>query len=106
MNRQQQIELFLRDAHRLAFARLRAHPERLHDASEVLARWRDQAGCSRSDPYLNEWAALLLRGVDAIESAAGADTDHAAALRSVSPLSFLISQRERHAMLASARRAE
>lgn len=105
MNRQQQIEHFLRHAHRLAFDRLRAQPERISEVSEVLKRWRLQSGPTRSDPYLDEWSGLLQQGVDAIERVAGADTDHAAALRSVSPLSTLISQQERRAMLASARMA-
>ncbi|HSV53550.1 MAG TPA: hypothetical protein VLJ57_15650 [Burkholderiaceae bacterium] len=103
MNRQQQIDLFLLDAHRLALARLRAQPERLRDVAALLARWREQAGPTRSDPYWDEWTGLLQEGVEAIEREACGTGDHAAALRSVSPLSVLINQQERSAMLDKAR---
>lgn len=105
MNRQQQIDHFLLEAHQLALARLRAQPQRLKDAAALLARWREQAGETRSDAYWNEWNQLLDAGVDAIEREVCGPGDHAAALRSVSPLSVLISQQERGALLRNARRA-
>lgn len=103
MNRQQQIDSFLVEAHRLAVARLRAEPDRLAEVSRTLARWRQQAGATRSDRYWDEWQALLEAGVDAIEAGACGSDDHAAALRSVSPVGTLITQRERGAMLRAAR---
>lgn len=106
MNRQQQIDRFLSDAHRLIVERLRADPARISEASDQLNRWRAQAGDTRSDVYWNEWEQLLAQGADAIEQRVCGADDHAAVLRSVSPLSVLISQHERFAMLRQARQAE
>ncbi len=105
MNRQQQIDAFLLEAHRLAVARLRAEPDRLADVLRTLERWREQAGVTRSDRYLDEWQVMLAAGVDAIEAGACGLDDHAAALRTVSPVGVLITQRERGAMLRAAREA-
>ncbi|MGH6626421.1 MAG: hypothetical protein ACRECD_07760 [Burkholderiaceae bacterium] len=105
MDRQQQIEHFLMEAHHVALRRLREQPQRLQDVVAQLSRWRAQAGATRSDPYWDEWSELLHRDLDAIERAVVASTDHAAALRSVSPMSVLISQRERAELLQNARRA-
>lgn len=105
MNRQQQIEQFLIEAHSLALERLRAEPARLADVAAQLHRWRAVAGESRTDPYWAEWEALIAAGVGAVERAVSVDTDRAAALRSVSPLSVLITQQERAAMLRDVRSA-
>lgn len=103
MNRQQQIDEFLLNAHQLALSRLRAQPERLQEIGALLARWRRQAGETRSDSYWDEWTRLIGEGVDAIEREVCSPGDHAAALRSVSPMSVLISQRERSELLRQAR---
>ena len=103
MNRQQQIDEFLLKAHQLALSRLRAHPERLHEVQKLLARWRLQDGQTRSDPYWDEWSALLDRSVDAIEREVCGHDDHAVALRNVSPMSVLITQQERSALLREVR---
>ena len=103
MNRQQQIDEFLLNAHKLALMRLRAEPQRLDDVKALLGRWRAQSGPTRSDIYRDEWDAIVDEGVEAIDHAAGGQGDHAAALRNVSPLSVLISQRERAALLRQAR---
>jgi hypothetical protein len=105
MNRQQQIEEFLLSAHQLALVRLRAQPERLLDVAALLARWRRQAGESRSDVYWDEWNRLIGEGVDAIEREVCSPGERAAALRSVSPMSILISQHERSQLLQKARRS-
>lgn len=105
MNRQQQIDAFLLAAHRLAVERLRENPQRLRDVAALLQRWRELNGQTRSDPYRDEWSRLVNAGVDAIERAVCADNDHAQAWRSVSPLSVLISQRERSDLLHRAREA-
>jgi hypothetical protein len=104
MNRQQQIDAFLLEAHKLALARLRAQPARLSEVAGQLARWRKQAGETRSDVYWDEWDALLRGGVIAIEQVACAMDEHSALLRSVSPMSVLISQKERAQVLREARR--
>ncbi len=103
MNRQQQIERFLAAAHRVAVQRLRAEPARLADVSALLARWRERSGATRSDPYWDEWQSLLDAGVDAVERAVCADGEHAAVLRSVSPISVLFTQAERAELLRRAR---
>ncbi len=103
MNRQQQIDHFLLQAHRLAVERLRADPERLTQVAETLQRWRTQVGATRSDVYWDEWQVMLDAGVDAIEAGTCVASDHAAALRNVSPVGSLITQRERGEMLRAAR---
>lgn len=105
MNRQQQIDQFLLSAHKLALSRLREHPERLQDVAALLARWRRQEGESRSDSYWDEWGQLLAEGIDAIEREVCSGSDHAAVLRSVSPMSVLISQRERSELLRQTRQS-
>lgn len=104
MNRQQQIDDFLLQAHRLAVVRLRADPPRLAELVQTLVRWRAQAGATRSDPYWDEWQSLLDAGVDAIELGTCGTDDHAAVLRSVSPVGVLITPVERGEMLRAARR--
>ena len=105
MNRQQQIENFLAHAHRLAVDRLRAQPERIREVQAQLARWRGLSGATRSDVYLDEWERLLAQPVEKLAQAVCADTDHATVLRSVSPVSVLITQAERTQLLAQARLA-
>ena len=104
MNRQRQIESFLLAAHRLALVRLRAQPSRVEEARGLLSRWRTQNGPTRSDRYWDEWEQLLTIGPDSLEAVICADGDHAVALRSVSPLGILLTQRERALLLAQARR--
>lgn len=103
MNRQQQIDAFLLEAHRLAVVRLRADPGRLVEVTRTLARWRQQAGPTRSDRYWDEWQSMLDAGIDAIEARACGLDDHAAALRTVSPVGVLITSRERGELLRLAR---
>lgn len=103
MNRQQQIDSFLLEAHKLALARLPADPDRMQEVAALLAKWRRQAGPTRSDAYWDEWHGLIAQGVDAMERTVCADDEHGAVLRSVSPLSVLVSQRERGVMLRRAR---
>jgi hypothetical protein len=103
MNRQLQLEKFLLAAHRLALVRLRAQPERIEPVRAQLERWRQQAGATRSDVYWDEWQLLLTADLNELEHAVCADDEHGAVLRSVSPMSTLISQTERLQLLAEAR---
>jgi hypothetical protein len=106
MERQDQIDAFSLAAHRLAVERLRERPERLVEAMGVIQRWRKQAGSpAHCDPYWDEWDRVLHEGVDAVEVVACAPTDHAATLRSVSPLGRFISVSERNQLLREARQA-
>ena len=105
MNRQQQIDKFLLAAHRLALTRLRAEPARIEPVRSQLARWRQQSGPTRSDPYWDEWQELLTADLEEIERVVCADDEHGAVLRSVSPMSTLITQGERALLLREARTA-
>jgi hypothetical protein len=105
MNRQQQIDAFLLAAHRVALSRLREAPGRIVDVRLQLSRWRAQNGRTRSDVYWDEWERLLAMDLAALEAAVCADSEHAAVLRSVSPISSLLTQRERSQLLAQARTA-
>ena len=105
MNRQQQIDSFLLAAHRLAVSRLREEPQRIEPVRAQLARWRAQSGATRSDPYWDEWQRLLAVDIREMERVVCADDERGAALRSVSPLSTLITQSERAQLLREARGA-
>lgn len=106
MDRHAQIDVFSQAAHRLAVIRLREKPARLVEALGVIERWRQTpATVSHCAPYLDEWEALLRGGVDAVELAACATTDHGATLRSVSPLGRFITAAERSDLLKQARQA-
>jgi len=102
MNRQQQIDQFLLAAHRVAMARLRAEPTRLDQVREQLARWR-RPGATRSDVSWNEWDQLLDSNLEELERVVCAEDKHGAVLRSVSPVSILLTQRERAELLREAR---
>ena len=105
MNRQQQIDKFLLAAHRLALSRLHAEPERIGPVRAQLQRWRAQSGPTRSDVYWDEWQRLLDADLRDMERVVCADDQHGAVLRSVSPLSTLITQAERARLLREARTA-
>lgn len=105
MDRQRRIEVFLQAAHRLAVTRLRAEPERIGEVRALLRRWREQSGQTRSDIYWDEWERLLGLPIDEFESLICADDEHATVLRSVSPISVLISEAERRDLLREARQA-
>lgn len=104
MNRQTQIEAFLLAVHRMALLRLREVPSRIEEPRRLLSRWRAQDGPTRSDPYWDEWERLLDAGPDMLEKSVCVPGDHPAALRSVSPLGVLLTQRERASLLDAARR--
>lgn len=105
MNRQQQIDHFVSQAHQLAIQRLRDQPERLREVQMQLTHWRKVSGATRSDTYWDEWEQLLHGPMDALAQAVCATTDHAAVLRSVSPMSVLITQAERAQLLLQARQS-
>ena len=104
MNRQQQIDHFVAQAHKLAMQRLREQPGRVGEVRAQLAQWQ-LAGPTRSDVYWNEWDSLLAGPLDVLAAVICADSDHAMVLRSVSPMSVLITQAERMQLLTAARQA-
>jgi len=103
MNRQQQLDQFSLALHRRALDALRHEPALRDHARQTLARWRRQAGATRSDVLWDEWEQLLAEEFAALESAALVESDHGQLLRSVSPLGGLVSQSERMALLKQAR---
>ena len=103
MNRQQQIDYFVAQAHQLAMQRLREQPGRVCEVQALLKHWRALTGTTRSDTYWNEWDGLLAGSLDALAITVCAETDHATVLRSVSPMSVLITQAERAQLLEQAR---
>jgi hypothetical protein len=105
MNRQQQIDHFVASAHALAFQRLREQPGLVDKARAQLQRWRAAAGETRSDGLWDKWERLLDRPVADMERELGGNTDRAVELRSVSPLSVLITQAERAQFISQARQA-
>ena len=105
MNRQQQIEHFLLAAHRVAVARLRAEPGKAEEVRHQLSRWRREAGLTRSKACLDEWEALLGSELDQLEQVVCGADEHAAVLRSVSPMSILLTQKERAELLRASRTA-
>jgi hypothetical protein len=88
------------DLHRLVAEKLRRDPALFVTAQETLARWRQVVG-PETQPYLSEWARLFDSGMDAVIQAALEDSEHGAALRQCSPLSCLLSNRERFAFLSA-----
>jgi hypothetical protein len=103
MDPHRRIERFLHAAHRLAMTRLREDPRRVADVRAQLARWRERRGRTATDAYFNEWERLLDRPLDEVERTVCADDEHAALLRSVSPIGVLISQEERAELLRAQR---
>lgn len=103
MNRQQQIDQFLSRAHLLALQRLQEQPAKVIEVQAQLARWRAQSGATRSDVYWREWEALLCGPIDVLAQTVCGDNEHATALRSVSPISVLITQAERTRLLRETR---
>ena len=98
MGNQQDIDRFTLAFHTRAIARLRENGKLVGQARDTLDRWRAQRGNTASDPYFDQWRALLDAGPDAVERSVCASTDAAATLRSVSPLGFVLSPQERQVL--------
>lgn len=98
MPSQQQINAFTRAFHRTAIQRLAAEPALVERALQTLQRWHDQRGPSASDPYMQEWKALLGGDLAALQDRVCADNEAAATLRNASPLGFVLTPAERQAL--------
>ena len=98
MPSQQQIHAFTQAFHRAAFERLAAQPALVERALKTIARWQTQRGPSASDPYMREWQVLLKGDLSQLQTRVCADDDHAATLRNTSPLGFVLTPAERHAI--------
>lgn len=100
MHRHTQIHAFSLPAHRAAVGRSGERPTRLNETLGVIARWREPPGSvTYCDPHWTERSVLLTRGVEAVEQAVCAETDHAEVLRNVSPLGRFVSPAERKMLL-------
>ncbi|MBN9371724.1 hypothetical protein JNX00_02765 [Hydrogenophaga sp. YM1] len=91
-----QIERFTLAFHREALQRVARSPELIDRALAVLDRWEASGLSNGSTPYREEWRQLLLaRDVSRLTQAVCADGDHAATLRGMSPLGFVLPDEER-----------
>jgi hypothetical protein len=100
MPSQQQIHAFTQAFHRAAIQRLNDKPALVERALQTITRWQAQRGPSASDPYMREWQVLLKGDLSKLQTRVCADDDHAAALRNASPLGFVLTPAERHALRA------
>ena len=98
MPSQQQIHAFTRAFHRAAIERLASQPALVERALQTIERWQTQRGCSASDPYMHEWRVLLKGDLSLLQTRVCAGDDHAATLRNTSPLGFVLTPAERHAL--------
>ena len=104
MPSQQQIHAFTRAFHRVALQRLLDKPSLVERALQTIARWQTQRGSTASDPYMQEWQSLLEGDLSQLQTRVCADDDHAATLRNTSPLGFVLSPAERHALRSESMR--
>jgi hypothetical protein len=104
-NRQIQIDRFALLAHQFACQRLREQPARIAEVRTVLERWRNAQPTTRSSALWTQWRELLSGSALHMEQAITAQTDNATLLRSVSPMSVLITPRERTQLFQQARDA-
>jgi hypothetical protein len=103
MEPQARIDAFSLAAHRLLMRRLHEDPASIVRAIETLQRWRQRAGgTAHCAPYWDEWERLLRAGAEAVEHAVCSNSDHAATLRSVSPLGGLLPATDRLRLLRQA----
>ena len=98
MPSQQQIHAFTQAFHQVAIKRLDEKPALVERALQTIARWQTQRGSSASDSYMLEWQALLKADLRQLQVRVCGDDDHAAALRNTSPLGFVLTSAERHAL--------
>ena len=78
--------------------KLRANPELMRRAQETLRRWRATAS-PRTFTYLDEWERWLNLDLEDCLRHALDTTEHATAMRQSSPLTCLLSNSERFALL-------
>jgi hypothetical protein len=96
MPTQRQIEQFTLVFHQEALRRLAANPALLDEALNVLDRWEQNGLSSGSATYREEWRRMLdARDLAGLEQTVCGDDDHAATLRGMSPLGFVLPQDER-----------
>jgi hypothetical protein len=91
-----QIERFTLAFHQEALQRVAHSPELFDQALAVLDRWEAGGLSGGSASYREEWRRLLAaRDLAQLARAICANDDHAATLRGMSPLGFVLSAEER-----------
>lgn len=95
MPTQQQIERFTLAFHQVALPRLADDPALRRQALQVLERWEARGVSSSGQAYRDEWKVLLAADKETMSHALCSEAEHAATLRSMSPLGFLMSDEEK-----------
>jgi hypothetical protein len=96
MPTQRQIERFTLVFHQEALRHLASNPALLDEALGVLDRWEQGGLSSGSAVYRAEWRRLLgSRNLADLARTVCVDNDHAATLRGMSPLGFVLPEEER-----------
>lgn len=95
MPSQQDIDRFTLVFHQRAVECLRQERDLQLKALDVLDRWEARGMSDGSRGYRNEWRTLLLGDLNRLEQAVCITTEHAATLRNMSPLGFVLSDEER-----------
>ena len=78
--------------------RLNDEPALIERALQTIEHWQTQRGSSASDPCMKEWQDLLKGDLRLLQTRVCADDHHAATLRKVWPLGFVLTPAERHAL--------
>lgn len=81
------------DYHRLIAQKIRNNPALLSVATNNIARWKHQNDFPQ--PYLDEWLAHIAQGLEHVLKFIVEESENAARLRSSSPFSGILTQRER-----------
>lgn len=95
MPTQQQIERFTLAFHQEAMKRLARDPGLRAQALKVLDRWEAGGATRSAQVYRDEWRQLLAGDQDELVLALCSNAEHAATLRSMSPLGFLMDDEEK-----------
>lgn len=98
MNTQTLHDLRSLSLHELVAKKIRQNPVLLDEALDRVQRWKLLV-TQRALPYLTEWEQLIQSGMDACLTVATEVSEHANALRQSSPLSCVLSAKERQVFL-------
>ena len=99
MNSHQQLDQRSLALHRAVVDKIRHDPTLLVRARGTLLRWRQKNVGGRTQPYLDEWQQVLDADLESCLALAVEESEHAEALRQSSPLSCLLTPKERFAFL-------
>lgn len=103
MNRHRLLEQRSLMLHRAMADKLRADPTLIEIARTNIARWKSRNAFPQ--PYLDEWLAVLDRGLDETIAFMCEDSAQARRLRQSSPFAGILTPRERWSLLREARAA-